>query len=193
MAHQAKAKRSWRRSSNWKHCWQGQIERKSYGALLATFDPYIVNGLRAVMETCWLPALDSGSIDTFINAMETAVSPGCAIVTHDFKGAASRVTEDATAFGLRRDHVLVEMLATFPDRSNVTDEARHQRWVRTTREAFSTALPGGYPNFLASDDVDRAASSYGGNARRLIDAKHHYDPDNFFASAIPLPRQARSQ
>jgi hypothetical protein len=171
----------------------GQIERKSYGALLATFDPYIVNGLRAVMETCWLPVLDGSSIDASIYAMETAVSPGCAIVTHDFKGAASRVTEDATAFGLRRDHVLFEMLATFPDQSNVMDEVRHRRWARATRQAFSTALPGGYPNFLASDDVDRAASSYGGNARRLIGAKHHYDPDNFFASAIPLPRQAGSQ
>ena len=47
-----------------------------------------------------------------------AVSPGCAIVTHEFRGAASRVLVEATAFGLRRDHVLVEILATFPDRSD---------------------------------------------------------------------------
>ena len=74
----------------------------------------VVNGQRAFMETCWLPALDSGSIDVFIEAMETAVSPGCAIITHEFRGAASRVPVDATAFGLRRDHVLVEILASFP-------------------------------------------------------------------------------
>jgi hypothetical protein len=86
----------------------GSIERKSYGALLTTFDAYIVNGLRAFMETCSIPTLDSASIDVFIRAMENAVSPGCAIVTHEFKGAASRVAADATAFGLRRDHVLVE-------------------------------------------------------------------------------------
>jgi hypothetical protein len=165
----------------------GKIERKSYGALLATFDPYIVNGMRAVMETCWLPALDADSIDTCISAMETAVSPGCAILTHDFKGAASRVEECATAFGLRRDHVLVEALATFPDRSNMMDEARHRRWARATREAFATALPGGYPNFLDRNDRDRAASSYGNNAGRLLEAKRRYDPDNFFSSAIPLP------
>jgi len=29
--------------------------------------------------------------------------------------------------------------------------------------------------------------SYGRNARRLIRAKRHYDPDNIFQSAIPLP------
>jgi hypothetical protein len=35
--------------------------------------------------------------------------------------------------------------------------------------------------------VDRAAKSYGHNAGRLIKAKKHYDPDNVFCSAIPLP------
>ncbi len=165
----------------------GTIERKSYGALLATFDPYIVDGLHAVMETCWLPTLDEQGIDTFIDAMQPAVSPGCAIFTHEFKGAASRIAEGATAFGLRRDHVLVEVLATFPD---AKDEPAHRRWARTTREAFATALPGGYPNFLTSRDADRAASSYGGNAKRLIETKRRYDPDNFFSSAIPLPDRA---
>ena len=67
-----------------------------YGRSLTAFDAYIVNGQRTFMETCWLPALDSGSIHVFIEAMETAVSPGCAIFTHEFKGAASRVPVEAT-------------------------------------------------------------------------------------------------
>jgi FAD/FMN-containing dehydrogenase len=111
----------------------GAAKATSYAASLTAFDAYIVNGLRIFMETCWLPALDSRSIDVLIQAMETAVSPGCAIVTHEFKGAASRVPVEATAFGLRRDHVLIEILATVPE------------------------------------------------------AKRHYDPDNVFRSAIPLP------
>jgi FAD/FMN-containing dehydrogenase len=165
----------------------GTTERKSYGALLATFDAQIVSGLRALMETCWIPTLDSDSVDVFIRAMENAVSPGCAIITHEFKGAASRVAADATAFGLRRDHVLVEVLATFADRSDASEEQQHRQWARVTREAFATALPGGYPNFLGRDEPDRAARSYGNNAQRLIEAKHLYDPDNVFSSAIPLP------
>jgi Berberine and berberine like len=39
--------------------------------------------------------------------------------------------------------------------------------------------------------LDRSKSyrskSYGRNAERLIKAKWHYDPDNVFLSAIPLP------
>ena len=164
------------------------LDAVRYGASLATFDAYIVNGQRTLMETCWLPALDSSSIDVFIEAMETAVSPGCAVFTHEFRGAAARVAQEATAFSLRRHHLLVEILATFVDRSDKSEEQRHQRWARATLAAFNAmALPGGYPNMLARSDAERATKSFGRNAERLIKAKRHYDPDNVFRSAIPLP------
>jgi hypothetical protein len=102
--------------------------------------------------------------------------------------AASRVPAEATAFGLRCDHELVEILANFADRSDDLEEQRHHQWVRATLQAFDgMALPGGYPNFLAGEDTERVAKSYGCNAQRLIKAKQHYDPDNVFCSAIPLP------
>jgi FAD/FMN-containing dehydrogenase len=164
----------------------------AYGASLAIFDPFLVTGQRVFMETCWLPMLDSQGIDAFIRAMATAPSPGCAILTHEFRGAASRVPAAATAFGLRRDHVLVEILASFTDRSEPGDERWNRQWVQAARRAFDgIALPGGYPNLLASSAVERAAMSYGGNADRLIKAKRHYDPDNIFNSAIPLPAGRR--
>jgi FAD/FMN-containing dehydrogenase len=166
----------------------GSLEAKSYGSSLSVFDAFVVKGRRTFMETCWLPVLDESSIDVAIRAMESAVSPGCAIVTHEFKGAASRVPADATAFGLRRDHVLIEILAAFEDRSDALEERRHRQWARATRLAFAAiALPGGYPNLLAEEDADRVRKSYGPNAERLARAKRHYDPDNVFRSAIPLP------
>src|SRR6516225_3955506 len=166
----------------------GNLEAMSYGTSLTLFDPYIVNGQRVFMETCWLPALDSVSIDIFVEAIENAASPGCAFFTHEFNGAASRVPAEATAFGLRRDHLLVEIVAAFVHPSDQEEELRHRQWARATRQAFAPmALPGGYPNFLAGDDSDRVATSYGPNAERLIRAKRHYDPDNVFRSAIPLP------
>src|SRR5262249_48594283 len=96
------------------------------------------------------------------------------------------------AFGLRRDHVLIEILATFADGSDKSDEDRHAQWAQTTREAFGAwALPGGYPNLLASDRRGRAAAALCRNARRLARAKRRYDPDNLFRSAIPLPEAER--
>ncbi len=164
------------------------VDAMSYGASLTLFDPYLVNGQRALMETCWLPVLDGGGIQVLVEAMAAAVSPGCAIFTHEFRGAASRVPAEATAFGLRRDHVLVEILATFADRSDKGEEQRHHQWAQAARQALDgRALPGGYPNLLAAGDPDRAKQSYGPNAARLANAKRRYDPDNVFRSAIPLP------
>jgi FAD/FMN-containing dehydrogenase len=168
----------------------GQIERKSYGALLSIFDAQIPNGLQVVMDSCWLPAFDRSSIEAAVSAMTNAVSPGCAIITHGFRGAASRIPDDATAFGLRRDHTLVEVLTMFPDRSVAADRLLHQNWTRSTREGFKAALPGGYPHFLGRDDFERAARSYGNNLGKLQEVKHRYDPENVFHSAIPLPRRA---
>jgi len=160
----------------------------SYGSSLEKFDPFFATGQRVFMATCWLPTLDRQAIDVFIRAMATAASPGCAIITHVFRGAASRVPVATTAFGLRRDHVLVEILASFTDRSEPRDEHWNRRWTQATLRAFDgIALPGGYPNLLAKDEVERAAKSYGVNAGRLIKAKQHYDPDNIFNSTIPLP------
>ena len=94
---------------------------------------------RTFMETCWLPSLDRRSLDALIRAMEIAVSPGCGIFTHEFRGAASRVLVEATAFGLRRDHVLIEILATFVDRSDEVEEQRHRQWIRATLRAFDAS------------------------------------------------------
>jgi FAD/FMN-containing dehydrogenase len=164
------------------------VDAMPCGSRFALTDPFIVNGRRVIMETCWLPVLDRVSIDAFIQAMADAVSPGCAILTHEFRGAASRVPAGATAFGLRRDHVLVEILASFDDRSDPLEEQRHRQWAQASRAGFdTTALPGGYPNLLGGGDPERATKSYGSNAGRLIAAKRHFDPDNVFCSAIPLP------
>jgi FAD/FMN-containing dehydrogenase len=166
----------------------GSVETIAYRDSLSAFDAIVVNGRREFMETCWIPTL-AGSADPFIAAMEAAASPGCALLTHEFKGFATRVSDEATAFGLRREHVLVEILATCTAGSHVDEEERHRQWARSTRKSFdSIALPGGYPNLLASDDdPNRILVSYGGNAERLIRAKRKYDPSNVFNSAIPLP------
>jgi len=164
------------------------VMKQSYGDSLRIFDGHFINGQRVFMETSWLSALDGHSIDVLIQAMENVASPGCAIVTHEFKGAATRVPLAATAFGLRQEHVLVEIIATFTDRSDIREEIRHQHWAQSTRQSLhGTALPGGYPNLLAGNDTERVAKSYGSNLHRLLRVKRQYDPMNLFSSAIPLP------
>jgi FAD/FMN-containing dehydrogenase len=169
------------------------LDAVRYGTSLAVFDPHIVNGQRTFIETCSVPALDEAGIDILVEAMASAASAGCAIATHEFRGAATRVPVEATAFGLRSDHVLIEIIAAFPDRLDRSEERRHQQWTLDTRRAFGAlALPGGYPNLLGVGDTDRAAESFGHNGERLVRVKQLYDPDNVFCSAIPLPIDARA-
>ena len=110
------------------------IDEMPYGTPFTAFDPYLVTGQHEFMETCWLAAFDDNCIEIFIDAMASAL-PGCAIFTHEFRGAASRVAPEATAFGLRRDHLLVELLTTFGDRS-VFDKRRYQRWLQASLHAL---------------------------------------------------------
>jgi FAD/FMN-containing dehydrogenase len=169
------------------------LDAVRYGTSLSVFDPHIVNGQRTFMETCSLPVLDEAAADVLVEAMAKAVSAGCAIFTHEFRGSATRVPVEATAFGLRRNHVLIEILASFADCSDRWVERRHRRWVRDTRRAFDAlALPGGYPNLLGRDETDRAAESFGPNVERLVRVKQLYDPENVFCSAIPLPTHRRA-
>src|SRR5258705_8100355 len=159
------------------------VDAVRYGTSLSVFDPHIVNGRRTFMETCSLPALDGAGVDLLVEAMAKAVLAGCAIFSHEFRGAASRVPVEATAFGLRRDHVLIEILASFPDRPDRLEERRHQQWARGTRRAFDAiALPGGYPNLLGSCDTDRAAESFGPNVERLARVRTSSVPPSRFRS-----------
>src|SRR5262249_8737541 len=52
----------------------GNLEAISYGTLLTLYDPYIVNGRRVFMDTCWLSELDNANIDVFVGAMDSAAS-----------------------------------------------------------------------------------------------------------------------
>ena len=163
------------------------LDAVRYGTSLSVFDQYIVKGQRTITETCSRPALD-GAVDLLVEAMAKAVSAACSIFSHEFRGAASRVPVEATAFGLRRDHVLIEILASFPDRPDRLEEHRHQQWVCNTLQAFDAITPPGRdPNLLGSVDTDRAAESVGPNVERLARVKHLYDPENVFCSAISLP------
>ncbi len=52
---------------------------------------------------------------------------------------------------------------------------RHHDWARSL-----DALPGGYPNLLGPEEVERTAAAFGPNADRLRRIKKQYDPERVF-------------
>jgi Berberine and berberine like len=160
----------------------------TYAEMLAPIDAQLAKaaGCHWEIRTRSLPALMPGAIDAIIRAVARKTSPHSAIAFHHFHGFATRVPADAIAFGLRCEHFMVEIIASWkPDEDN---GAAHRRWAQDLWQSLAPfALRGGYANLLGPDDREQAAWAYGDNAARLRALKRRLDPDRVFASTIPLP------
>jgi FAD/FMN-containing dehydrogenase len=166
-----------------------QVGPATYADMLAQWDAWVeaVDGSHWDVRTRSLPALTADAADAIIAAKSRAASPLCSIFWHHFHGAATRIAPDSTAFGVRSEHIMVEIVAGWkPDGD---DSAAHRRWAQDLWQSLAPfALQGGYANLLGPDNRDQARGAYGGNAARLRALKRRFDPDGVFTSAIPLPQ-----
>jgi FAD/FMN-containing dehydrogenase len=144
---------------------------------------FAADGRRYAIRTRSLAALTADAVSACVAAGEARTSALSAISIHHFHGAATRVGVTDTAFGIRREHFMVELIASWPS----GDGVRHRAWADAAAERLRPhALPGGYPNLLGPDHHEQIVHAYGPNADRLLAVKASLDPDNAF-SAIPLP------
>jgi FAD/FMN-containing dehydrogenase len=122
-------------------------------------------------------------VAALVKAGDTLTAPMSGVPLHHFHGAATRVPVESTAFGVRQEHCLVEIVAMWEP----GDPAPHQAWVDAVAETLTPgAWPGGYPNMLGPDDHAQTAHAYGPNTARLLAMKARFDPDGVFnAAALP--------
>ncbi len=163
-----------------------QVAPVSYAAMIAGNDALMQDGLYYRIRSRNLDGLTPTSIAALISAGANRTSPASMISIHHFHGAAARIPITDTAFGLRRDHLMVEIIAAWPP---TDDDTAHRAWADDLDAALAPdALPGGYPNLIGPDATDQAARAYGPNTARLLAAKTHFDPDGVFtATALPGP------
>ncbi len=161
-----------------------QVAPMPYEDALGLFDQTVVNGRHYALQTRWMSEVTEHTASLLIDAAQHATSPLSVIAVHHFHGAASRVAPDHTAFALRQDHLLLEILAAWEPTPD-DDGGAHRHWMTQLSERLAPrALPGGYPNLLGPDEHQRLRLAYGTNAGRLQDLKRRYDPDGVFNSAI---------
>jgi hypothetical protein len=162
-----------------------QVGPMTYGDMLALFLD-AADGCHWETRTRSLSALTPGAIDAIVTAVARKTSPHSMVNFHHLHGAATRIPAEATAFGMRQEHFMVEIIAGWePDGSN---GAAHRQWAQDLWESLAPfALPGGYANFLTPRDREQVRDAYGSNGARLSSLKRRFDPDGVFASAIPLP------
>lgn len=176
-----------------------QVGPMTHAELPALFDGHVVAGGHYAIRTRTVAALTPDVVRALLAAGSTLTSPLSGITIHPFHGAAARVPADATAFGLRQDHFVVEIVSAWTPEAEQGvrgehghDGSRHRAWADSVSTALApAALPGGYVNLLGPDAHDQIAHAYGPNTARLLAAKRHYDPDAIFSGTpLPAPPQA---
>jgi FAD binding domain len=161
-----------------------RVEPMPYADMLGLFDAHVVSGRHYTMRTRTVASCTPEVISTLLAAGQHQTSTLSAVSVHHFHGAAARAPLDATAFGIRQPHYMIEILAAW---QSDDAPARHLAWADTVATKLAPhALPGGYPNLLGPTDDEQIAHAFGANTNRLRAAKNYFDPSSVF-SAIPLP------
>jgi hypothetical protein len=159
----------------------------TYADMIATQDTCIESHRNYAIETRWLADLKPDAIATLVSSGAARSSPTSSILLHHFHGAGTRVASSATAFGLRRRHFMVEIVASWGPESE-GEAPRHRQWAKNLCRALERdSIPGGYVKPLAPDAYEQIDSAYGCNALRLRRLKKRFDPDGVFSSALALP------
>jgi FAD/FMN-containing dehydrogenase len=158
------------------------VASMAYADALAMFDSHVVNGNHYAVRTRSLPGLTAETGAILVDAARNAASPFSGLGIHHFHGAAARVPAEDTAFALRRDHLMVEIIASWEPADAAASV--HERWADDLSSRLEPyALPGGYPNLLGPGERDRLVFAYGPNATRLRELKQRFDPEGIFSSA----------
>ncbi|MFJ2646207.1 hypothetical protein ACIO1C_05695 [Streptomyces sp. NPDC087420] len=114
-----------------------QVAPMAYGDMLGLFDAHVVTGRHYAVRTRSVAACTPDVVAALVAAGDSRTSPLSGIAIHHFHGAATRVPEDATAFGLRRKHFVVETVAAWEPDDPDGDAHRAWAWARTRLRAMS--------------------------------------------------------
>jgi len=161
-----------------------QIQPVAYDAQIRSIDALAPKDRRYFIQTQSLDGFRPETIEVVVEQARQFPSPFSILSVHHFHGAASRVAVSDTAFGLRQDHMMIEIIAAW-EQNSAEDDGKHVRWTqRGSRDLAPYALPGGYINLLDVTEQDRVPLAFGPNYERLLKLKRTYDPDDVFHSTV---------
>jgi FAD/FMN-containing dehydrogenase len=158
-----------------------------YTALQAIVDDTVPAGLASYARSEWLGPLDAAGIDALVEAAGQMTSPLSQVLLRIMGGAIGRVPADSTAFRYRNTTAMLTLNAMWPDAADPGQP--HQGWARHTWQQLRPWSAGGaYINHLCEEGPDRVREAYGEHTwNRLVQLKHHYDPDNVFRLNQNIP------
>ena len=155
------------------------IMRRPYTSQQSLLDATQPNGRRYYWKSEYMPGVEQGFIEEFIQQGPKIKSPHSAMLIFPLHGALSDLPENHSAVGNRSTGTVLNLAGSWEDPS---EDDVHIGWARDAHSALKSYSTGGtYINFLTEEEGDdRIQDAYGENYKRLVDIKTKYDPDNFF-------------
>jgi FAD/FMN-containing dehydrogenase len=124
--------------------------------------------------------LSDDVIDIVTEYSASRTSPHSQVLIQHVHGAASRISQSATAFALRDVPYVMNIVAAWNSYEAYQAE-KHMQWAYKLQAAIEPfAESGVYTNFLGDEGEEQIRLSYGTNYERLVALKNTYDPTNFF-------------
>jgi FAD/FMN-containing dehydrogenases len=179
-------------------CWSGDLDAgeaatapfRSLGTVIAdvfapnpyagwqqALDPLYPRGIHNYFRSAFLPRADDASQRVLQDGFATLPNAMSEIHLQHLGGAVGRVPADGTAFALRDQEFIVNVIARTPNADGFADVVE---WARGVTSALGPDA-GTYVNFTGEADAALVRASYPPDTfRRLVELKNEYDPTNLF-------------
>ena len=148
-----------------------------YAAWQQALDPLYPRGVHNYFRSAFLPTTDDASLKVLTDAVHTLPSPMTEVHLQHLGGAVGRVPADATAFAVRDQEFIVNVVARTPTAEGFADVVE---WARGVTSALGPDAAT-YVNFTGEANASLVRASYPPETyRRLVALKYEYDPTNLF-------------
>jgi FAD/FMN-containing dehydrogenase len=161
------------------------IQRMPYASAQQMLDAAVPYGRHNYWKSGYLRELSDTAAETLMEHSKRITSPYSLWLVEHIHGAPTRISPDATAFGIRHEQFHFVAIASW----NSDDSASpHLQWARQFWAAMQPWAAGGaYMNILNHDEADRVREAYGAHYDRLAQIKRVYDPSNVFRINQNIP------
>jgi len=155
------------------------LVRRPYTQMQSLLDATQPKGRRYYWKSEYLPRVEAGLCDKFIEHAARIRSPHSAVILFQLEGALNRVTAEHSPVGNRDARYVFNVTASW---EHAGEDAAHIAWARDAwndMKPFSTG--GNYINFQTEDEgAERVSAALGNGLRRLGEIKAKWDAQNFF-------------
>jgi hypothetical protein len=161
---------------------------KKYTEIQSMLDFTAPAGLHYYFKCAFLRELTDEAIRAIVDLAESLPTEQSQVILEHMHGVASRVPATETAFGLRRTHYSINIVAAWSDPAMAEKCIDWARGLASMLEGFGASDV--YVNYLGDEGPAAVRASYGVNYDRLAQLKKKYDPDNFFQfnqNILPTP------